>query len=687
MALSFQATALAGDDDENSADAPNRGVARISIINGNVSVRRGDSGEAVAAALNAPMTATDRLTTGEGSRAEIQFDGLNMIRLAPQTEVRLGEMEYHKYQIQIATGTTTFRVLRDNQSDVEISTPSIAVRPLKKGVYRISVQPDGTSEVTVRQGEAEIFSPKGSEKLGTGRTMMARGTAGDPEFQIVGAISLDQWDKWNADRDRDLERVGSARYVNPDINGTEELDANGRWVNDPSYGEVWVPTVQADWAPYRVGRWVWVDYYGWTWVSDDPWGWAPYHYGRWYWGSYGWAWWPGVISGPCYWRPALVGFFGWGGGVGFGVGFGFGHVGWVPLAPYERFHPWYGRGYYGRGFNSVNIVNNTNITNIYRNARVTNGVTGMPADRFGRGGVNTSNFSRATSGDLARAGAVRGAMPLTPTRESTHFSDRSASSAGMPRVNDGARFFSRTNTSASAPNRVSFDQQRQAMSNSVSNVNNHPAFGGNTTSATNTGAGGWQRSGNASPNVSSPNVSSPHSSNNNVNPSNNSGWQRFNPSTHSNSNAPLNNASPNTGHSSAPTVNSAPSNSGAGGWQRFNGHSSGPINGGSNAPANGSSRTPQSYSAPAQSAPSHSSNAQPYNATPRNYSSGSSQPVHINPPIVQNRGGSAPPSGGSNHSVQSHGGFGGAHSGGGGGGGGSHPSGGGGGGSHGGGRK
>src|ERR1700678_549763 len=55
-------------------DAQNRAVARISIINGVVSVRRGDSGEAVAAALNAPLTSTDRLLTGEASRAEIQFD-------------------------------------------------------------------------------------------------------------------------------------------------------------------------------------------------------------------------------------------------------------------------------------------------------------------------------------------------------------------------------------------------------------------------------------------------------------------------------------------------------------------------------------------------------------------------------------------------------------------------------------
>ncbi len=172
--------------------------------------------------------------------------------------------------------------MRDNDAQVEISTPSIAVRPLKRGVYRITVKADGSTEVTVRSGEAEIASPKGTEKLAAGKTMEARGSADNPEFQMTAAIAQDQWDKWNLDRDQDLEKSGSGRYVNPDINGTEELDANGRWVNDPAYGQVWVPTVDPGWAPYQVGRWVWVDYYGWTWVSGDPWGWAPYHYGRWY---------------------------------------------------------------------------------------------------------------------------------------------------------------------------------------------------------------------------------------------------------------------------------------------------------------------------------------------------------------------------------------------------------------------
>ncbi len=604
------ATAIMGQDpapaapptaESNEADTPTRAVARVSIINGVVSVRRGDSGEAVAAALNAPLTSTDRLLTGEGSRAEIQFDAANMIRLAPSTEVRLGDLAYHQYQIQIATGTTLFRILRDTDAQIEISTPSIAVRPLKRGVYRITVKADGSTEVTVRSGEAEIASPKGTEKLGAGKTMEARGSADNPEFQVTAAIPQDQWDKWNLQRDQDLEKSASRGYVNPDINGTEELDANGRWVNDPQYGQVWVPTVDPGWAPYQVGRWVWVDYYGWTWVSGDPWGWAPYHYGRWYNGPYGWAWWPGALYGPYYWRPALVGFFGWGGpGFGVGFGFGFGNVGWVALAPFERFHPWYGPGIYGHGFGAVNITRNVNVTSVYRNARVSNGVTSMSSNQFGRAGVNGATNIRAGAGDLARAGAVRGSMPISPSRESTHFSNTAASST--VHSSENSHFYSSHGTSATSANHVSFDQQRQAMSHAASTPASRPA-GSVANSA-------GQR------------VNSPPSS-----------------GTSSGSTSAISRGVPSRSTAGSTSPSSPSSSSTAGGWQRFNGNNSGAA-GGSTAGGN----------------------------TAGNMSR--SQPVRINPSVVQSRGsstGSTPSSSGSSRGASSSGGGGGGSRSGGGG--------------------
>ena len=150
----------------------------------------------------------DHVLTGAGSRAEIQFDYANFLRLSSDSEVRLSELENARYQIQISRGTVTFRVLRDTQADVELDTPNVSVRPVKRGVYRITVGDDGQSEVTVRSGEAETFTPRGSERLGSGKTMMVRGTTADPEFQVVREIADDSWDRWNQDRDRRLEAHG-----------------------------------------------------------------------------------------------------------------------------------------------------------------------------------------------------------------------------------------------------------------------------------------------------------------------------------------------------------------------------------------------------------------------------------------------------------------------------------------------
>jgi phage tail sheath gpL-like len=118
---------------------PGRAVARISVLNGDVSVRRGDSGDVVAAALNAPLMADDRLLTSSSSRAEVQLDSSNMIRIGPNAEVRFAAMDVKSFQIQIAAGTVTFRTLRATQALVELDTPSVAVRPMRPGAYRVTV--------------------------------------------------------------------------------------------------------------------------------------------------------------------------------------------------------------------------------------------------------------------------------------------------------------------------------------------------------------------------------------------------------------------------------------------------------------------------------------------------------------------------------------------------------------------
>jgi len=73
-------------------DVQGVGVARLSLVNGDVTVQRGDSGELVAGERNAPLVARDHVITGSNSRAEVQFDRVNSIRLDSLGELRIAEL-------------------------------------------------------------------------------------------------------------------------------------------------------------------------------------------------------------------------------------------------------------------------------------------------------------------------------------------------------------------------------------------------------------------------------------------------------------------------------------------------------------------------------------------------------------------------------------------------------------------
>src|SRR6267378_6519273 len=108
--------------DAGAAPDPGHGVARISVLNGEVSVKRGDSGDMVAAAINAPVLPQDRLLTSAESRAEIQFDNANMLRVGSNSEVRIAGLDNGNYYIQVGVGSVTFRVLHTSNTRAEIET-------------------------------------------------------------------------------------------------------------------------------------------------------------------------------------------------------------------------------------------------------------------------------------------------------------------------------------------------------------------------------------------------------------------------------------------------------------------------------------------------------------------------------------------------------------------------------------
>lgn len=494
LALSPLAQAQEQTQDE-AAPAP--GVAHVSVIDGNVSTQRADTGDWSAATVNTPLEAGDSVSTAENSRAEVQLDYADILRLAGQTDAKITSLSNNQIQVQVSQGLIDFTVLKGGSAQVEIDTPNVAVHPTEPGVYRVEVDSASETHVIVRKGHAQVSTPQGSADLDPGRMMMVQGTE-NPQYQITDAPSTDGWDQWNDERNRQIENANNYQHDNTYYTGAADLGNYGRWQYVPGYDWCWTPYIDAGWVPYSAGRWVWEPFYGYTWVSYEPWGWAPYHYGRWFYYGRSWMWWPGPVT-PFYhplWAPAYVSFFGFGGG-GFhvGVGFGFGRVGWLPIGPCDPFFPWYGRGRFG--YRRVNITNITNITNIrnyrgpyvgplagrgrpyysnyqgaLRNPNIRSAIVSERSDRFGMGIAGAGRERGISAANFRQASFVSGRVPLVPNRASLSASGRMASRASLPSASvAGRRIFSTRQPEA----RVEPFRQQAARMESFARTGNYSA--------------------------------------------------------------------------------------------------------------------------------------------------------------------------------------------------------------------
>lgn len=492
LAGMFGCTALALGQDQSQPPVSDQLVAHLSALDGNVSTQRADTGDWVAGAINTPLVSGDKVAAGAGSRAEVQIDYADLLRLGDNASVNLTNLTKSNIQVQIGAGLADYVVLQGAQATSEIDTPNIAIYPQKAGVYRILVPSNSETQVIVRRGEVEISTPQGSTRLKQGQQITVEGVD-SPQYQITDAPPRDSWDQWNQTRDDAVEAAANYDHANRYYTGVQAMNGYGYWTYVPGYGNVWVPDNQGDWTPYSDGRWTWEPYWGWTWVSYEPWGWAPYHYGRWFVYGANWVWWPGPVT-PYYrplWAPAYVSFFGWGGG--FGVGVGFGSIGWMPIGPCDPYRPWWGGGgYYSVNYTNINITNvyvtnnnlyrrsvlpplavaghervaYSNIAMLRTNQRVRSALIRVPRNQFAHGAITAR--SHVTAAELHTSSVIGGTLPVVPNRASLN-AGRVARPGYVP-THAATHFFGQRGSMTSMAARPDFTQERARVQHDLVNA-------------------------------------------------------------------------------------------------------------------------------------------------------------------------------------------------------------------------
>jgi hypothetical protein len=291
-------------------DAPPHRAARLSYLQGSVTVERADNTGTDPAQLNMPLAEGLRIRTGDDGQAEVEFEDGSLVRLTPNTALVLSSLtldpdgNYHT-QVALLHGLIYAELRATSKFSYSVQAGDDTIAPLANTTVRVNLD-NPPASISVLDGTVHVDGAASQDAAGfrtdvrTGETLTGD-TSDASRYFLTHEIAKDSSDEWNEARDQQAADESAKRTAARDSNsgdqgyGWSDLDANGSWYNVPGEGMVWQPTVAVDagFDPYGFGSWVWYPGAGYVWASGYPWGWAPFRCGNWsYWNSFGWGWQP-----------------------------------------------------------------------------------------------------------------------------------------------------------------------------------------------------------------------------------------------------------------------------------------------------------------------------------------------------------------------------------------------------------
>ena len=308
-------------------------IVRLSFVEGNVTVQRPDIAEWAQAPMNTPVQEGFKLSTAQGSFAEVEFENGSTVRLGQLsmlefTQLALASDGSKINHLTLDMGYATFHATPEAEDEYEVLTSNATLTPRGKALFRVDLD-SAEERVEVFHGTVEVTSSLGAWTLARNSVLDLKPGTEQPALLSEG-ITQDDWDRWVEDREGRAEAASNSlsprAYSNSSSDafyGWSDLWYFGNWSYIPGFGYGWIPNVYAGWYPYSFGLWCWYPGFGYTWISFDPWGWLPYHFGGWeFISGIGWVWFPGSFGA---WSPGLVTWYG-----------GPGWIGWRPLPSRPR---------------------------------------------------------------------------------------------------------------------------------------------------------------------------------------------------------------------------------------------------------------------------------------------------------------------------------------------------------------
>ena len=244
------------------SDATYAQIVRLSYVEGDVRIARGERNEKVTGATwekavsDLPLETGFSLATGAG-RAEIELEDASTLYLGDNSVLSFNDLHttggVPYSQVALLTGTATLHIrpyMAGEQFVLKTPANSLTLIYPRKSYVRINSYIDATA-VTSLNDEGLHLPEAPQETFPKGQTMILREGRGG--FESAGTSdqgAFAEWDKWVADRIAQrraaMAEVMKASGLTEPIPGLAEMNGQGTFFECAPYGTCWEPANTGD---------------------------------------------------------------------------------------------------------------------------------------------------------------------------------------------------------------------------------------------------------------------------------------------------------------------------------------------------------------------------------------------------------------------------------------------------------
>ena len=236
-------------------------VVRISLVEGDVRIARGEQNEKPAgpvwekATSDLPLETGFSLVTGAG-RAEIELENASTIYLGENSVLTFNDLHTQSgishTEVALLSGTVTLHIrplVAGETFILRTPTDELTTRFPNKSYLRITSYTDAIG-ISGQDGGVLHLQPTGDEKMFSGQTLFFRAGVKVNAPTMESGTEFVEWDKWVADRVEQrraaMTEVMKAAGLSSPIPGLAEMQGQGRFFECKPYGTCWEPNVADD---------------------------------------------------------------------------------------------------------------------------------------------------------------------------------------------------------------------------------------------------------------------------------------------------------------------------------------------------------------------------------------------------------------------------------------------------------